>query len=234
MSARPPRWAGVGLLAGGLGVLCACAPPTSLPPPIPAAGDLGLGAQLSGGWGYRPGPAGEGDQGGVTDLSAWGLARLDRWELGGVAFAGLSSQLGGGIFARLPLGGSPRWVVAPQVELGAAWGGLALPAAWSPRPGLWLHSQPALRLGATEDQGFTPTVLLPLGLGWERGERVIVLVEGGGRAALTGARCPDGASLSPYRQHCLLADGSVEPAEARQLTVWLSVGVQLNPAWTLP
>lgn len=214
--------------------LVACVPPTSLPPPVPSTGDLSAGAALSGGWGHRPAPAGADDTGPVLDLSVWAAGRLDRWEVGALAYTGVSSQVGGAVFGR-------RWVsapgapvqVAPQLELGSSWLGLALPLAWSPRPQLWLTTQPALRVSAQLDRSFTPLAVAPLGVAVQRSERLVLLGEVGARVALSGARCEAGATLSPYGQYCLGDDGA-QPAQPRELTLWASVGARFSPLRQLP
>lgn len=222
-------------LTAGLSLcaLLACAPPSSMPPPVPLAGDIGVGVNASGGLGYHAPPSGDGGTGPIIDLQGYAYSRLGQLEFGAVAYTGLSSQLGGGLFGRrvMQRGGL---TLAPQLELGAAWAGAALPLAWSPKPQLWLTTQPGLRVLANPPETVLPQVSVPLGVAVQRGEHLTLTAELGLRWAITGAPCPDGATLSPYGQQCMFSDGTTEDAEARQTTAWLALGGIFSPSWRWP
>ncbi|HCH62315.1 MAG: hypothetical protein CL927_14780 [Deltaproteobacteria bacterium] len=181
------------LLSGVWLTFWACAPPSTLPAPIPMAkGDgvlLGSGASVSlatredcriddaaafdSGLPYTPTcstalqPSADGAFWGVVPLS-------DRWAVGGQLTAGQATPgIAGGVMGRYDFTKNERMLIGAQVELGAFWMSVGVPASFQVRDRVWLYTHPSLGLRTSGPSR------IPLGVGVPLGSRLRLDVEGG-------------------------------------------------------
>ncbi len=163
-------------------LLCACAPPTSTPPPMPMAdGQIReLGFALSGGsyiyhTVYCPeNPYAEcrkdTDLWPAIDGQAWYRRARNRWEHGFTASAGNSSTSLGG-FARVRMNQSETSYVGLQVDAGLLWASFGVPMSGQLREGLWIYTNPSFGLR------FTGPLYVPIGINKTFDERNTLNVE---------------------------------------------------------
>jgi len=181
------------LAAGAWLSLWACAPPSTLPAPIPLAKsdgvELGGGATVSLGLGedcrvpeevaFDTGiiyePVCERTAVVFPDAAHWGVVPInDQWAVGWNVAVGLGTPgLVGGAMGRYDISKSDRFLIGPQLELGVAWGALGLPASMQVNDRLWLYTHPSV--------GYRMSGLAraPVGLGLEVGERMRLDMEAG-------------------------------------------------------
>lgn len=142
-----------------IATLTGCAPPSSLPPPVPMGADqsleLGGAASLGGLISQRTQTDHLGNELSHTVAEPavggqlWGDVDLgQRLRLGGTLFlegyvdTGVAG--GGGLFARMRMDHSARSYVGLQVELGWAYGSAGLPVAYEVVDGIWVYTTPSL------------------------------------------------------------------------------------------
>ena len=201
------------LLSGAWFSFWACAPPSTLPAPIPMA--KGSGVELGGG-AVLSAVAGEDcrvpedavfDTGIVSgadcqrtiqalpDLAHWGTVPLtDQWAVGWQLSGGMATPgIAGGVMGRYDFTKSDRMLIGPQLELGIAWGSIGLPASVRVGDDLWLYTHPSF--------GYRMNGLarMPVGLGIPLGERLRLDVEAGFATPLMQATYTRFDSLSGVR-----------------------------------
>jgi len=209
------------LMTGAWFSFWACAPPSTLPAPVPMAkGDpmqLGGGAVVSlvqgedcrvpdnaafdTGLYYVPecSPTVEP----LADLTHWGTVALtDQWMVGWQAGVGVATPgLVGGAMGRYDFTKNKRMLIGPQLELGFAWGAIGLPASFQVGDKLWLYTHPSV--------GYRMNGLgrVPVGMALPIGDRLRLDLEAGYAIpymqgaytrydSLTGGRAWFGAGLS--------------------------------------
>ena len=191
---RPPSAARfVALLAGAWISSWACAPPSTLPAPIPLAKGTGveLGAgvtvSLANGEDCRIAADAALDTRSpytptctpttlaLPDIAHWGMVPVsDRWAVGWQLSAGAGTPgIAGGVAARYDFTRSERMLIGPQLEAGVAWGAIGLPASIRVGDRLWLYTHPSV--------GYRLNGLgrVPIGMGMPIGKRLRLDVEGG-------------------------------------------------------
>lgn len=164
------------LLLLSASALIGCAPPTSMPPPVPMAStDREIGVAVNGAYPINGDPIVGGD------VQIWDMQKLgDRVDIGEVVFAGTSSVVGGGGFLRYRLNNGKGFYFGGQAEIGLGWGGLGLPVAGKIGDKLWLYTNPTFRVVLSDITGdipnltLAPQIHLPMGvsLGLGNGFRV--------------------------------------------------------------
>lgn len=172
------------LLASAWLAFWACAPPSTLPAPVPMA--KGEGVALGGGavggvaWERCEGP--EAERGNclpetvpTVDLQHWGMGALsDQWALGWTIGGGVGTPgIAGGGMVRFDALATKRALLGPQLEGGFAWWAVGLPMALEVKDGLWLTAHPSYGARAMA------SLRLPVGLGIALGERSRLDLEAG-------------------------------------------------------
>lgn len=183
----------VWVLSGVWMAVWACAPPSTLPAPIPMAkGDgvlLGGGATVSlvpgedcriedaaafdTGIAYTPTCASVIDP--RMDGSTWGVVPLsNRWAVGWQLGAGTTTPgMSGGVMGRYDFSRSERLLIGPQVELGLAWAAVGLPASVQVGDRLWVYTHPSVGIR------MSGVGRIPVGVGLPLGSRLRLDLEGG-------------------------------------------------------
>lgn len=181
------------LLCGAWFSFWACAPPSTLPAPIPMAkgGGIELGGagvlSLASGEDCRIPEDAAFDTGRyyvpqctdtvvpLGDIFHYGVVPLsDQWALGWQVGGGTGTPgLVGGAMARYDFTKNKRMLVGPQLELGVAWGSLGLPASFQVGDKVWLYTHPSV--------GYRMNGLgrVPVGVGLPIGDRLRLDVEAG-------------------------------------------------------
>ena len=144
-----------------------CAPPTTLPPPVPMAEDAtamtGM-ALVSGPGAARPGALLLGGTEPEIDFTVWGhRKRHGGLLLGGVMFAGTTSLLGAGLYARKSFNNSPDFLIGGQFSGGLLWASVGLPFSIRIHGDVWLYTHP------TFGYRLATPLFLPLGLSMPAG-----------------------------------------------------------------
>ena len=188
-AAAPLLW----LLVAAWTTVWACAPPSTLPAPIPMArGDgvlLGGGAtvSLAAGEDCRVEDRAAFDSGlpytptcstvlqPMADGASWGVVPLsDRWAMGWQLGAGRATPgITGGAMGRYDFTKSDRMLIGAQLELGAFWASVGVPASFELRDGLWLYTHPSVGLR------LSGLGRIPVGVGVPLGTRLRLDMEGG-------------------------------------------------------
>ncbi len=170
-------------IAIGYFALWACAPPTMLPPPLPAApGEMRIGGAI--------GPSGQiyrsescprcppsqlyVDPGGAAQ--AWFMRRFGQrfdvgWSLYGAYWHEWAGGGGGSGFVRFGLVETDRLYVGAQADLGWLYARAGVPIAARVAEGVWVTTGPALVAG------MLGPLQVPLGLSFEIGDRCVASTE---------------------------------------------------------
>jgi len=178
----------------------ACAPPSTLPAPVPlgkANGvELGGGIAASGafiedcrttesvelGSELVGEPSCERTLVVFPDAAHWGVLPLnDQWAVGWQLGGGLGTpRIAGGAMARLDLAKSERHLVGPQLELGFAWAALGIPASMQVKDKVWLYTHPSVGLR------MSGMARAPIGLALDVGKRMRLDMEAGVTIPVSG------------------------------------------------
>ncbi len=182
----------------------ACAPPATLPAPIPLGRndgvELGIGAASSfvsrQDCRYDNGPVDTANLSEpVCEVNPHVLPDMLHWGLFGVTdqvALGWRTSIGAGT-PGIAAGAVARWdwtegansLVGPQLEVGIAWASLSFPVSYQVKERMWVYTQPSVGL---RQNG---TATLPIGLGLPLGRRLRLDIEGG----IAGPFRPDALSV---------------------------------------
>ncbi len=178
----------------------ACAPPATLPAPIPhgkAEGiELGGGLTASGafsedcrttqrvelGTELVGEPSCERTLVVLPDAMHWGVVPLnDQWAVGWQLGGGMGTPgLTGGAMGRLDLAKSDRRLIGPQLELGFAWVALGIPMSLQVNDKVWIYTHPSVGLR------INGMARAPVGLALDVGKRLRLDMEGGLTTPVSG------------------------------------------------
>ena len=173
--------------------LWSCAPPSTLPAPIPLSRsdglELGGGAVVSTGLGedcrlpdevaldtgIMATPTCEPHVVTLPDIAHWGVLPItEQLAVGWNVSGGMGSPVfAGGAMGRYDLLAADRVLLGPQVEVGVAWASVGLPASMQVNDRLWVYTHPSVgfRIGGR--------ARAPVGLSVEVGERMRLDMEAG-------------------------------------------------------
>ncbi len=193
------------VLAATAWIACwACAPPTSLPAPVPLAKGDGfeLGGGATGGLLFEKDCRTTRDESGATvsytcdpvlggtgDIQQWGMVAVnDRRTLGWVVNGGLGSRtyngdpgVSAGFVTRLDLAEAPHRLIGVQAELGWLWVSVGAPVSFQVRDDIWVYTHPSIGL---RNPGY---LRLPFGVGVGLNERLRLDIEAGASAPFEDA-----------------------------------------------
>ncbi len=163
------RWPTLLLAAAGL-TLLACAPPSTMPPPVPMAKGthMEVGAATSVGYGFRPILEEGSTTSATADVQIWGLFGVTkRFQVGVTGFAGNSSAAGLGVLARYQLLRAPGSAVYFQADGGLGWARVGFPWSRRLRKDRWFTSSPMIQVW---DVWSADTLMyLPIGMTYQMG-----------------------------------------------------------------
>jgi hypothetical protein len=170
------------MIAAAYFVFWACAPPTSLPPPVPMAADQAVefgGAATGGAYltTSRSCPESQGcspelDPTYGADAQLWLSTPVgDRGTLGALLFGGTTTVIGGGGFGRVKLNSSPDSYIGLQGSAGWLWASVGVPLSVRVAGDTWLYTSPSVGFH------FTGLVSLPVGVSVHLAEDVLLNAE---------------------------------------------------------
>lgn len=155
--------------------LWACAPAAAFRPMTTEIGEheIGLGGSYVGAHSETPTTGGLSPFVGFNGQLWYQHRFTERFSFGGSLYAGQTSLIGAGLYARFHLLETDRWRLGADVEGGWLYGGVGMPVSFRLVDELWLYSNPSLAAR------YGQSARLPIGIAWGVTDAFWLQVEGG-------------------------------------------------------